>query len=71
MDYKISADLTYTWEMLQGFFTNKFLDDFGTTTSCFLNGYKIYFYWDNIQGFLQVLRTWDDGGGGGGGGRAH
>ena len=26
------------------FFTKKFLDDFGTATSCFINGYKIYIY---------------------------
>ena len=31
------------------FFTKKFLDDFGTATSCFINGYKIYIYWDNIR----------------------
>ena len=35
--YKISIDLTYTWEMFQGFFTKKFLDDFGTTAFCFIN----------------------------------
>ena len=35
--------------MFQGFFTRKFLDDCGTTTSCFMNGYKIYIYWDNIR----------------------
>ena len=31
MNYKISIGLTYTWEMFQGFFTKKFLDDFGNT----------------------------------------
>ena len=44
--------------MFQGFFTKKFLDDFATTTFSFMNGYKIYVYWDNIQGFPEVLRTW-------------
>ena len=35
--------------MFQGFFTKKFLDGFGTATSCLINGYKIYIYWDNIR----------------------
>ena len=42
MDYKISLNLTYTWEMLQGFFTKTFLANFGLTTSYFRNYYKIY-----------------------------
>ena len=27
MDYKVSIDWTYTWEMFQGFFTKKLFDD--------------------------------------------
>ena len=30
MDYKISIDLTYTWEIFQEFFAKKYLDDFST-----------------------------------------
>ena len=42
MDYKVSIDLSYTWEMFQAVFAKKCFDDFGTTTSCFMNCYKIY-----------------------------
>ena len=49
MDCKISIDRTYTWEVFQGFFIKKFLDDFGATTSCFMTCYKIYIHWDNIR----------------------
>ena len=56
MDYKISIDPTYTLKMFQGFFTKKFRDDFGTTTSCFMNCNKIYIYWGSIRGCLYESR---------------
>ena len=41
--------------MFQEFFTRKFLDDFGTTTSCIMNCYKIYIYWDNIRRYHRIV----------------
>ena len=37
--------------MFQGFFTTKFLDNFGTATFCYIDCYIIYLYWDNIRGY--------------------
>ena len=42
--------------MFQGFFAKKFLDDFGTITSCFMNCYKIYIYRDNIRRYHCIVQ---------------
>ena len=54
MDYKTSIDLTYSGEIFQGFFTKKFLDDFGTATTSFMNWYKIYIHWNNIRRYYCI-----------------
>ena len=43
------ALMVKSWNMCQGFSTKKFFDDIGTTTSCLMNCWKIYIYWDNIR----------------------
>ena len=44
--------------MFRGFYTTKFLDDFATTNSCFMNGYKIYIYRSNIR--LYHCTAWEN-----------
>ena len=39
--------VAHTREMPLGSLTERFLDEFDTTTSCFMNGYKIYIYWED------------------------
>ena len=44
MDYKMSVDVLRT-------LYHKFLDDFAATTYCFMNGYKMYIYRDNVRSY--------------------
>ena len=42
--------------MFQGFFTSKFLD-FATTTSCLMNGDKMYIYRDSVRRYYCNIPT--------------